>query len=114
MSSEAKNLLRGGLAEDQLVKEVNEKGYFSGSKQIDQECDGILHIHLFKHNRETFFTVQRDKHRIPTVIPDEDKYYIMKFPKYAPIPDDLDREDQSFRRMGSAPSNTSEDLFKLG
>lgn len=115
LSTEAKALIRGGLPEDQFVKEIAEKGFFAGSKQLDQEIDLELYIHLFKHKGETFLAVQRGKHRLPTIIPDEYKYFLLKFPKGAPIPDDVLADEKiSFRRLGAVPSNTSEDLFKLG
>lgn len=114
LSTEAKQLIRGGTPEDQFVKEIAEKGYFSGSKQLDQEMDLEIYIHLFKHNRETYFAVQRGKHRLPTIVNDDDKYYLMKFDKGVPLADDANGEDRSFPRLKAAPSNASEDLFKLG
>jgi len=115
LSSEAKGLIRSGMPEDKFVKEIAEKGYYAGSKQIDQEFDGILLIHLFKHNKETYFTVQRDKHRLPTIISEDDKYFMLKFPKNGmPLKDDAEDEDQSFKKLPTAASNASDDLFKLG
>lgn len=114
LSTEAKQLIRGGLPEDQFVKEISEKGYYSGTKQLDQEVDLELYIHVFKHLRESYLAVQRGKHRIPTILSEEDKYYIMKFPRGMPIPDDHEDEDQSFRKLPSAASNASNELFKLG
>lgn len=107
LSTEAKALIRGGVAEDKFVCEINEKGYYAGSKQLDQECDLILLIHLFKHNRETYFSIQRDKHRLPTILPDEKKYMLLKFPKNGmPIPDDLNGEISSFRKLPLTNGNT--------
>jgi len=114
LSTDAKNIIRSGTPEDHFVKEIAEKGYYSGTKQLDQEVDVEIYIHLFKHNKETYFSVQRGKHRIPTIINDEDKYYLMKFPKKMPLPDDIYTEDQSFKKLPSASSNVNDDLFKLG
>lgn len=105
LSTEAKQLIRSGMPEDQFVKEIAEKGYYAGSKQLDQEFDIGLLLHIFKHNKETYMSVQRDKHRVPTIISDDKKYFLYKFPKTMPIPDDLPGENASFRKLPSGHSN---------
>lgn len=111
---DAKQLIRGGVSEDKFVCEIAEKGYYSGSKQLDQECDLIILAHLFKHNKETFFALQRDKHRLPTILPDVFKYFMLKFPKNGmPIPDDLNGEISSFRKLpvGNGGSVDADKIF---
>lgn len=113
-STEAKNLLRTGIPEDKFVCELAEKGYWEFNKGLDRIFDlGIL-IHLFKHNGETYFSVQRDKHRISSIVDDVKKYFLLKFPKSMPIPHDLNGDKISFRKLPSAASNASEDLFNIG
>lgn len=102
LSTEAKALIRNNMPEDKFVTEIAEKGYYDKCRTLDQEIDLEIYIHLFKHNKETYFTVQRGKHRLPTIIPDDDKYFIFKFPKNAPIPDDLHKEKISFRSLREA------------
>lgn len=114
LSTEAKALLRTSISEDQFVKEVAEKGYWENNKGLDRIFDLGLIIHLFKHNKETYFAVARDKHRIPTIVDDEHKFAMMKFPKLMPIPHDIEGEDISFRRLKDAASNTDDELFSLG
>ncbi len=99
LSTESKNLLRTGIPEETFVKEINEKGYYAGTKQLDQEVDWEIYIHIAKSNRKSYLTVQRGKHRLPSIIPDEEKYFILKFPKKTPIPDDLNREKMSTRKI---------------
>ena len=112
MSSDAKQLLRNNIAEDQLVKEVNEKGYTEGSKQLDQEYDGIIHMHLFKYMKRTYLAFQRDRHRIPTILPDEHKYFIKQFPeKGAPIPDDTEDDDRSYSKITEVTAKETSELF---
>lgn len=113
LSSEAKALIKGGLPEDRFVKEVAEKGYWDGCKTLDTEADLELHIHVFKHQKETYFSIQRGKHRLPTIVDDDYKYMLLKFPKGMPIPPDLEGEKISMRRlpMGMTSTNASEDLF---
>lgn len=115
LSTEAKALIRSGVPESEFVKEINEKGYYSGTKQLDQEVDLEIYIHLFKHNRETYLSIQRGKHRIPSIVADELKYFLLKFPKGMPIPEDVnDLDHVPMRRLPSrAISNASDDLFKM-
>jgi hypothetical protein len=113
LSSEAKQLLRSGLPEDQFVKEVTEKGYFAGTKQLDQEMDIEVYIHLFKHGKDSYLAVQRGKHRIPTIIPEEHKYYLMKFPKGMPIPDSVEGIKDYYRKLPSSSSNQDDSLFTM-
>lgn len=107
LSSEAKMLIRNGVPEHLFVKEVAEKGYYDGCKTIDQDIDLELFIHLFTHKRKKYLAVARGKHRIPTVIDDDDKYFILKFPGLnIPIIGDLDREDTSMKKL---PKDLEED-----
>ncbi len=111
LSTEAKSLSRTGIPPENFVKEIAEKGYYSGSRQLDQELDLDLYIHLVKHKGEVYLAVQRGKHRIPTIIPEEDKYFLLKFPKGFPIPDDINGEDTSYKKPGQIES--SSELFDI-
>lgn len=100
LSSEAKQLIRNGVPEHQLVNEIAERGYFADSKQLDQELDLEIYLHLFTHKRKKYIALRRGKHRVPTVIPDEDKYFILPFPGLnIPVLPDIDREDTSFTKL---------------
>lgn len=114
LSTEAKALLRGHLPEDVFVKEVAEKGYWEENKGLDRIFDLGIIIHLFKLNKETYFSAARDKHRIPTIVDEEDKFAMMKFPKGMPIPHDFLGEDISFKKINKAMTNANEDMFKMG
>lgn len=100
LSSEAKMLVRNGVPEHQLVNEVAERGYYDGTKSIDQDIDLELFIHLFSHKRKKYLAVRRGKHRIPTVIDDDDKYFILKFPGLnIPILEDITGDDTSMKTL---------------
>lgn len=107
-------MIRQGVPEDQIVKEISEKGYHSGSKQLDQEMDVELYLHLFKHQKETYLSVQRGKHRIPTILPDEYKYFLLKFPKYGmPILSDINKDLSSFRKLPRGNASETDSLFTI-
>jgi len=97
LSTEAKMLIREGR--DNFVQEIAGKGYYDRTKTLDQEVDIELYIHIEKRNKEAYLTVQRGKHRIPTIIEDENKYFVLKFPKGKPIPDDISGEDNSLSSL---------------
>ncbi len=100
LSTEAKQLIRNGIPEHQFVSEIAERGYYDGCKTLDQEIDLEVYVHLFTHKRKKYLAVQRGKHRLPTVISDEDKYCIYRFPGLnIPILEDVDKDDTSFRTL---------------
>lgn len=109
LSTEAKVMIRNGVPEDSFVKEIANKGYYDGCRTLDQEVDLELYLHICKHNKETFLTVQRGKHRLPSIVEDEKKYFLLKFPRKMPIPNDRPGEDQSLRSLRSTNSSLSND-----
>lgn len=110
LNTEAKKLLRGGLPDVQFLPEIAQKGYTAGSGQLDQEMDLELYSHIFKHGKDTYFAMQIGKHRLPTVIAEEKKFFLKKFPKGMPIPDSKEG-DVILRRLPSASiSNASSDF----
>lgn len=113
LSTEAKILLRNGMPGYQLVKEIAEKGYFDKTKALDREFDiGIL-LCKFRHNKKDYLAVQRDKHKIPTIVDEEKKFFILEFPNKMPIPSDIKRERSSFRSIREIENKTEEDLFTI-
>lgn len=118
LSTEAKQLIRNGVAEDRFVKELIGKGYSEGSKQLDQEVDCELYFHLFSVKRKTYLSVQRGKHRIPTILDERYKYVIFEFPPNGmPIPHDSDGVERGFYSfkealagIGESSSSRNEDL----
>jgi len=107
MSTDAKMLLREGRSD--FVKNVVGKGYYSGSKQVDQEFDWELTIHIEQFNGQAWLTVGRGKHRLPTTIPDPQKFFAMPFPEKGSIPDDLDKPRICRRKIGGGPIGSAEE-----
>ena len=108
ISTEAKTLLREGHTN--FVSKVAGLGYYAGSKQIDQEIDLELVIHIEKFNGSAWLTVQRGKHRLPTTIPDNLKYFVLPFPEEGSIPDDLKGPRIGRRKIGGGPIGSSDEI----
>ena len=108
LSSEAKQLIRDGHSD--FVKQIAEKGYWDGSKRLDQEVDLEIYIHIEKLNKKSYLTVQRGKHRIPTVISDDDKYFVLPFGEIGPIFDDLNRSPIHSKKVGGGPVGSSDEI----
>ena len=114
LNPEAKRILRSGIPEVNFVKEVAEKGLTDSCSTLDQEVDLELFIHLFKHNRETYFAVQRGKHRLPTIVEDDKKFLIYKFPKGMPIPEDIhDPAPSHMRKLPQINQSTEDSAYSF-
>jgi hypothetical protein len=105
LSTEAKQLIRNGVAPKDFVKEIEGKGYTADSKQLDQVVDLEMYQHLAYIGREWYLTVQRGKHRNPKIIPEEDKYFMLKFDKDAPLKDNLNTEDKKEDTLDDVSDN---------
>lgn len=109
MSTDAKTLLRGQSTDANFAKEVAERGYAAGSKQLDHELDLEFYQHIAKHGKTAYLTIMRGKHRIPTIIEDAFKYFVLKFTHpQMPIPDDRP-EDPILTRIGGSSQVQDED-----
>lgn len=106
LSTDAKQMIRDGKAD--FVQELPGKGYYRGCKQIDQEVDLEIFIHIEKVNGESYLTVQRGKHRIIGQTPTKDLYCVLKFEKYG-IPFDEGRKDLSRRTVGGGPIGSKDE-----
>lgn len=100
LSSEAKQLLRNGVDGIEFLKAISGKGYTDGVKSIDQHIDLNINIHLYTINKVKYLSVGLDKHRLPTVIDEDDRYATYKFPgNNIPILEDINGEDTSIKRI---------------
>lgn len=89
LSVDCKQLLRNGISGQDLVKEIANKGYYEGSRQIDQVVDLEIHQHIARIGKNYYLTMQRGKRRYPEIIDDEKKYFMLPFPYKAPIPPNI-------------------------
>lgn len=108
LSTDAKQLIRDNHSD--FVKLIANKGYYAGSKQIDQEVDLEIYIHIEKVNGKSWLTCQRGKHRLPGITPEEDKYTVLPFEDIGTIRDDVNGADTSRRRPGGGPVGGNESL----
>jgi len=102
LSSDAKYLIRQG-AED-FVKEIANKGYYDSAKGIDQEVDVEVSIHIEKPGDDrSYLTMMRGKHRKSgKITPENDLYCVYRFEPIGDIPDDVNGNDLSRKRVGAA------------
>lgn len=103
LSTEAKMLIRQGN-EENFVKDVAGKGFWDGSKQIDQEVDLELIIHKVISDGKAWLCVQRGKHRLFTQVKEEHKFTVLPFHDVGDIRDDINGRDSSRKKpAGAAP-----------
>ena len=108
LSTEAKQLKRNGVLDQDLPKEVAGKGYTEGSKQLDQVVDLELYLNIAYIKKTHWLCVGRGKHRIPTIIDDKDKYCRLRFPYKAPILED--KNDPNFNKDSDGGDNEEFDF----
>ena len=84
LSTDAKQLIRNGIPAKDLVKEIANKGFYEGSRQLDQVVDLEIHQHIACIGKKYYLTVQRGKRRYPEIIDDDKKYFMLPFPKKIP------------------------------
>ena len=92
LSTEAKQLIRQGEPALNFVKTVEGKGYFDHSRALDQIVDLEIYLHKAFINKKPVLTVGRGKHRIPSILDEDKKYFTLKFPKGAPIKENINDE----------------------
>lgn len=116
LSTEAKQLLRNGISSKDLVKEIANKGYYEGSRQLDQVVDLELHQHICKLGKQKYYlTIQRGKRRYPEIVDDDKKYFMLPFPPKVPcIPPNINLEGKyigfSYSQDDSIPFDNDDDL----
>lgn len=108
LSSEAKMLVRDGATD--FVKKVANKGYYDGCRRLDQELDLELYFHIEHLNGQAYLTIQRGKHRVPTVIPEKDKYMVLPFTEKGCILDDIGKPDSTLRKVGGGAIGTPDEI----
>jgi DnaB-like helicase C terminal domain len=107
LSTEAKQLIRDGRTD--FVKEIANLGYYDKCRTIDNEVDIEIYFHIVKVNGRSYLTIQRGKHRLPTIIPDELKYIVLPMYEVCGIPDDINGADTTCRKPGGGPIGGGEE-----
>lgn len=99
ISTDGKLLLRNSVLD--FVKKIAMGGYYAGSKQLDQEVDLELYLHIERIDGKSYQTIQRGKHRGVDNLPEKDKYCILPFSEVGGIRDDINGKDISVSRIGA-------------
>lgn len=107
LSTEAKALFRDEIPD--FVQFVAGKGYYDGSKQIDQEVDVELIIHIEERKSGSYLTVQRGKHRKLEITDKKYLYVVLPFHPVGGVLDDINGVDRSLKTVGGK-RNASEEL----
>ena len=103
LASDAKQLLRAGVTPENFVKEIANKGYWDSCRVIDQEVDLEIYIHIVKTAKGSFLTIQRGKHRKPTITPEKYLFCVLPFSPVGGIRDDILGEDTTLKKVGGKP-----------
>ena len=101
-------MVREGRGE--FVQTIANKGYYDKCKTIDQEVDGEIYIHIEKKNNKSFLTLQRGKHRIPTLIDDAKKYLVYPFHDVGTIHDDINGAPTHCKKVGGGPVGSGNEI----
>lgn len=102
MSTDAKMLKRQGVTSDDFLRDVANRGYWDGSKRIDQEVDMEIYLDKAEVNGETFLAFQRGKHRKVSITEARDLHFVQKFEPIGGLRDDINGKDTSRRKVGGA------------
>lgn len=112
LSTEARTLTRGGAVTDEgFLPYITTKGYWQDCKGLDREFDGALYCHVIRKGDEAWKAFQRDKHRLPSILPESKKFFIMKYPVNMPIPDDVGMESRVLKKIIRAATNTTSEFL---
>jgi len=110
LSTEAKGLLRSGVAPEDFVKEIANKGYWDSCRTIDQEVDLEIYFHKVVRDGVSYLTVQRGKHRKPTITPEQYLYFVLQFYPVGGLRDDIGKENSTLRRVGGKKVAEGEEI----
>lgn len=101
LSSAAKQLLKNGVPDHQLLREINNKGYYQGTAGADQEFDVAFLLKLCTVNKQTFLNVHWEKHRSPLLADPEDFNIYIPFEngRRTPLMPDIDRDKISIKTL---------------
>lgn len=111
LSTEARNLTRGQVTDEGFLPFITTKGYWQDCKGLDREFDGALYCHVIRKDDDAWKAFCRDKHRIPTILPESKKFFMMKYPVNMPIPDDYGTESRVLKKIIRAASNAPADFL---
>lgn len=99
LSPDAKLLQRDEVMD--FARKVAGGGYTSGSKQICQELDTEIAIHIEKVDGVSYQTFALGKRRDGEIIPDKDRHFALRFHDIGGIPPDIGGVDTTLPKPGA-------------
>jgi len=111
LSPKAKELK--ALDPAKYVRQLPGKGMYDGCTTVDNEADGELYYGKTEMGEETYFEVQRGKHRTLVDTPIAHRYRVLKFDDIGILPWDVDQDfDRSLKSVNAgAIASEDNDIF---
>lgn len=102
LSTAAKQMLRNGVTPANFLHELEGKGFYADSSQLDQEFDLEIMVHIVPHSGRHFLSVLKAKHRGVEKVEDSKRHFYLPFTSTSgPIPDDLGKKKISVKSLPS-------------
>ena len=92
-----------------FVKKIADGGYYAGSRQLDQEVDVEIYLHIDKVDGKSYQSVQRGKRRGNDVTPEKYKYFVLPFQPIGGLLDDINGADTSVAKPGALSQSELDD-----
>ena len=91
LSTEAFDVLKNGVEEEDFTKAIENKGMTGGSRRIGEIMDIEMAIHSFRKDKKGYLSVNVFKHKGFVIDPSNKSFYL-SFPSRMPLPDDINEE----------------------
>ena len=110
LNTQAKQMLSDGVRDTDFLDTIAGGGFTANSKQIDQELDISLLMHIVKNGDEYHQHLVIDKHRLPEYIDENLKRFYLPFPpNFMPLKSDVDKEITGCTRL----KTTMDDMLEV-
>jgi len=115
LSAGANGLLKDGLGDKEFLSHIWDKSYYQGNNTLSTEIDLEIFVNKAKFNNNPtakyWLNVHRGKHKIPSVIKEEDMQFWIPFPKEGLIRlDEGSDTDISVKDPDNSSSSSSSDF----
>ena len=108
LNSSAKDIKYSGIHKGLFVKEIAGRSMYQGNSTLDTEIDAEVIISPFKSNGKDWLSVGRGKHKLPSFLPDEKRFFYLPFPDKGYIHLDQEMEPIHARTLEEVESGTKD------